>query len=168
MGFKKLLKAKTSKEFFTHPTAIVSPGVRIGAGTKIWAFAQVREGVVIGKNCIIGNGVYIDRGVRIGDRVNIHNKALLYRNLTVEDNVFIGPGVCFVNDPRPRANVIRNMKGRRRTVGKGASIGANATILSDIDIGRGALVGAAAVVTREVPADALVYGSPARIEGFVR
>lgn len=153
------------KKVFIHPTAEVSAKARIGAGTKVWAYAQVSEGAVIGKDCVIGNGAYIDRGVKIGDRVNVHNKALLYRNLTVEDDVFIGPAVCFVNDPYPRANKIRNMKGLMRTVGKGASIGANATILSDIPIGRKAMVGAGSVVSKPVPAGMMVYGVPAVIRG---
>src|SRR3989338_6633190 len=116
---------------------------------------------------MIGNGVYIDAGVRVGDRVNIHNKALLYRNLRVENDAFIGPGVCFVNDPRPRANRVRNLKGRQWTLGKGASVGANATVLSDISIGRYAMVGAGSVVSCTVPAYGLVYGVPARLKGFV-
>src|SRR3989338_4782358 len=124
MGKKKL----AIKKVFIHPTADVSDKARIGAGTKIWAFAQISDGVVIGRDCVIGNGVYIDRGVKIGNRVNIHNKALLYRNLTVEDDVFIGPAACFVNDPYPRAHVIRDMSCLMRTVKKGASIGGNATI----------------------------------------
>lgn len=155
------------KKFFIHPAAIVSPKAKIGEGTKIWAFAQVRENAVIGKNCIIGNGVYIDQGVKVGDRVNIHNKALLYRNLVVEDDCFIGPGVCFVNDPGPRANVIRKMKGLSWFVRKGASIGANACILSEVNIGRFAMVGAASLVSREVPDYGLVHGVPAKLVGFV-
>ncbi|OGW90776.1 MAG: hypothetical protein A3D28_00650 [Omnitrophica bacterium RIFCSPHIGHO2_02_FULL_63_14] len=155
------------KKYFAHPTAVISPKARIGTGTRVWAFAQIREGAVIGKNCMIGNGVYIDAGVRVGDRVNIHNKALLYRNLRVENDAFIGPGVCFVNDPRPRANRVRNLKGRQWTLGKGASVGANATVLSDISIGRYAMVGAGSVVSCTVPAYGLVYGVPARLKGFV-
>ena len=159
MGKKKLAMKKN----FIHKTAVISKTARIGAGTKVWAFAQIADGAVIGKDCVIGNGVYIDRGVRIGDRVNIHNKALLYRNLTVENDVFIGPAVCFVNDPYPRANVIRNVDGLMRKVKSGASIGANTTVLSDISIGRGAMVGAGSVVSKTVPDGALVYGVPARI-----
>lgn len=154
-------------KIFIHPTALVSPRAKIGAGTKIWAFAQVREMAVIGKNCMIGNGVYVDRGVKVGDRVHIHNKTLLYRNLSVEDDVFIGPGVCFVNDPRPRANRIRDLQKKRWFVRKGASIGANACILSNVNVGRYAMVGAGSVVTREVPDYGLVYGVPAKAMGRV-
>lgn len=150
-----------------HPTAIVSKKTKIGKGTRIWAFAQIREDVVIGSNCVIGNGVYIDRGVRVGDRVNIHNKALLYRNLSVEDDAFIGPGVCFTNDPSPRANRIRNLRGARWFVRKGASIGANSTILPGVTIGRYAMVGAGSVVTRSIPAYALAVGVPAKVVGTV-
>ena len=165
MGEEKLVVKKT--KVFIHPTAIVSSKAKIGAGTKVWAFAQVRENAVIGKNCMIGNGVYVDQGVIIGDRVNVHNKALLYRNLVIQDEAFIGPAVCFINDPKPRANRIRNLKGLRTLVKKGASIGANASVLPDITIGRRAMVGAGSVVTGNVPDGALVYGAPARIQGFV-
>lgn len=163
MGEEKFLKAGV----FVHPTAIVSPKAKIGAGTKIWAFAQIREGAKVGGGCMIGNGVYIDKGVRIGARVNVHNKSLLYRNLLVEDDVFIGPGVCFTNDPLPRANVIRNLKGRKWRVRRGASIGAGVFVLSDVSIGRFAMVGAGAVVSKDVPDYGLVYGAPARLVGFV-
>ncbi len=152
---------------FIHATAIVDPKVKLKPGTKVWAFAQIRERVVMGRDCMIGNGVYIDAGIRVGNRVNIHNKALLYRNMTVQDDVFIGPGVCFVNDPSPRSNVIRKMKGLNRVVKQGASIGANACILSDINIGRYAMVGAGAVVSKDVPDYGLVYGIPAKLIGFV-
>ena len=154
-------------KYFAHPTALISPKARIGKGTKVWAYAQIRDGSVIGKNCMIGNGVYIDTGVRVGDRVNIHNKALLYRNLVVENDVFIGPAVCFVNDPKPRANRIRNLKGLSGRVKKGASIGANACVLSEITIGRHAMVGAGSLVTKNVPDGALVYGVPAKFQGLV-
>jgi len=116
---------------------------------------------------MLGSGVYIDSGVRVGRRVNIHNKAQLYRNLVVEDDVFIGPGVCFINDPTPRANRIRNLKGKAGRVGKGASIGANASVLNEVHIGRYAMIGAGSVVTSDVPDFALMRGVPARLRGFV-
>lgn len=157
-----------SPKVFIHPMAIVSPKAKIGAGTKIWAFAQIRENAVIGKNCVIGNGVYIDSGVKIGDRVVIQNKALLYRNLVVESDVFIGPAVCFANDAFPRANKIRNLKNKKWFVHKGASIGANACILPDIHIGKYAMVAAGAVVTKSVPDHTIVRGVPAQVHGRVR
>ena len=150
-----------------HSTAVVSEKARVGEGTSIWAFAQVREDACIGHDCVIGNGVYIDRGVRIGNRVNIHNKALLYRNLRVEDDVFIGPAVCFTNDPLPRANRIRKLGKVVWSVKKGASIGANSTVLPGISVGKYAMVGAGAVVTKPVPDYGLVYGVPAQLTGFV-
>ncbi len=150
-----------------HPTAIVSETARIGKNTSLWAFVQVREGVVIARDCMIGNGTYIDRGVRVGNRVNIHNKALLYRNLRVEDDVFIGPAVCFTNDPAPRANRIRNLGNSTWFVKKGASIGANSTVMPGVSIGKYAMVGAGSVVTKPVPDYGLVYGVPARLAGFV-
>ena len=154
-------------KLFIHPTAVISPTAKIGSGTHVWAFAQIRENALVGKNCVIGNGVYIDAGVRVGNRVNIHNKALLYRNLIVEDDCFIGPGVCFTNDPAPRANRIRNLKGRKWLLKRGASVGANACILSDVTIGRYAMVGAGSVVTKDVPDFSLAYGVPAKIMGKV-
>jgi UDP-2-acetamido-3-amino-2,3-dideoxy-glucuronate N-acetyltransferase len=149
------------------PTAIVDARSKIGIGSQVWAYAQIRENVSIGKQCMIGNGAYIDSSVKIGDRCNIHNKALLYRNLKVESDVFIGPGVCFINDPKPRANRIRSLKGKSWRVKNGASIGANASIMSDITIGKYAVVGAGAVVTKNVPDHVMVYGNPARFVDFV-
>lgn len=165
MGQRK--PALKKKNYFAHPTAIISPKAKIGAGTKVWAYAQIREGAVIGKKCMIGNGAYVDAGVRVGNRVNIHNKALLYRNLTVEDDVFIGPAVCFMNDPSPRANRIRDIRGLTSRVKKGASVGARVSVSPEVRIGRYAMVGAMSLVTKNVPDYALVYGVPARVRGRV-
>lgn len=145
-----------------HPTAIVDPTAMVGRRTRIWAYVQLREHAIIGADCVLGNGVYIDAGVRIGDRVNIHNRALLYRPLVVEDDVFIGPGVIFTNDKYPRANEIRDLAGVSWVVRRGASIGAGAIVLPDVTIGEGAVVGAGAVVTRDVSAHSTVVGVPAR------
>lgn len=160
MGKKKLAVT-------VAPSALVHPTAKIGAGTKIWAFVQVGEHAQIGSKCILGNGVYIDRHVRIGNRVWIQNKALLYHGVTIADDAFIGPGVCFTNDPTPRSGVRRNLGKQQWQVGRGASIGANATILPNVSIGQYALVGAGAVVTKNVPSHALVCGNPAKVVGLV-
>ncbi len=144
------------------PTALIHPTAHIGKETKVWAFAQVSEHASIGKHCVIGNGVYIDRYVKIGNHVWIQNRALLYQGTMVEDNVFIGPGVCFTNDKYPRSGIKRNMKNIKWIVGKGATIGANAVILPDVSIGSYAFVAAGAVVAKNVPAHVLVAGNPAK------
>jgi len=162
-------KTKSNLEdVFIDERALVSKTAKIGEGTKIWAFAQIGDNARIGKNCVIGNGVYVDRNVIIGDNVIIHNKALLYDGLVVEDNCFIGPGVCFTNDKFPCYNKTRDLTGRSWRVKKGACIGANATILPDVNIGSNAIVGAGSVVTKPVPDGAVVYGNPARIRKPVR
>jgi len=159
MGKRKPNSAKP----YIDKRAIVARSAKIGAGTKIWAFAQIAENVVIGENCNIANGVYIDRNVIIGNNVKIHNKALLYNGLKVEDDCFIGPGVCFTNDKFPAYNKTRDLSGKRWIMGKGASVGANATILPDINIGENAVVGAGSVVTKSVVASCVVCGNPARV-----
>lgn len=150
-----------------HPTAIIHPTAVIGSGTRIWAYVQIGEYARIGKDGVIGNGAYIDRHVVIGDRVRVHNKALLYHGLVVEDDVFIGPGSCFTNDPRPRSGMTRDMSGCKWLVKRFASIGANATVLPDVSIGSYAMIGAGSVVTRDVADHVLCYGNPARPKGLV-
>ncbi|HTZ11651.1 MAG TPA: DapH/DapD/GlmU-related protein [Candidatus Margulisiibacteriota bacterium] len=152
------------KRVYIHRSALVADTAKIGAGTKVWAFAQIGEHAKIGKNCVIGNGVYIDRNVVIGNNVKIHNKALLYHGLIVEDNCFIGPGVCFTNDKFPRYNKTRDLRGVSWRLKKGASVGANATILPDIQIGKGAMVAAGSVVTKTVPDRTIVCGNPASVK----
>jgi UDP-2-acetamido-3-amino-2,3-dideoxy-glucuronate N-acetyltransferase len=152
-----------------HPTADVAAPAEIGPGTSIWNQAQVREGAHIGAGCVIGKNVYVDVGVMVGDSVKIQNNSSLYRGVTVEDGVFIGPHVCFTNDRLPRAV---NRDGSPKTdadwevspilVRRGAALGANSTILAGITIGRWALVGSGAVVTRDVADYELVVGNPAR------
>ena len=157
-----------------HPTAEVSPEAQIGEGTSIWHHAQVREGAVIGRSCIIGKGVYVDFGVSIGDNVKIQNYVSVYHGVVIEDGVFVGPHVCFTNDKHPRAvNPDGSLKAAddwvlgEILVRQGAAIGANATIVSGTTIGRWAMVGAGSVVTRDVPDYGLVWGNPARLQGFV-
>jgi acetyltransferase-like isoleucine patch superfamily enzyme len=157
-----------------HPTAVVSEKASVGAGTRIWNQAQVREDVRIGQNCIIGKDVYVDFSVEIGDNVKIQNGALVYHGTTIETGVFVGPGAIFTNDKRPRAiNPDGSLKGNDdwevgpTRVCYGASIGAGAIILPGVTIGSFALIGAGAVVTRDVHAHALIVGNPARMLGYV-
>ncbi len=157
-----------------HPTANVADSAQIGADTRVWHEAQVREDAVIGAECVIGKGVYVDRGVVVGNRVKIQNRASLYRGVTIEDGVFIGPHVSFSNDHYPRAVDPDgeplgddDWQVEPTLVAYGASIGAGAVILPGVVIGRWAMVGAGAVVTRNVADQALVLGTPARQAGYV-
>ena len=149
-----------------HSTAEISPDATIGKDTSVWHWAQVREGARIGERCNIGKDVYIDSSVVVGDDCKIQNFASLYRGLTIGDRVFVGPHACFTNDVYPRA-VSPDWKIVPTEVEDGASIGANATILCGLTIGRYAMVAAGAVVTKDVPAQALVAGVPAKIVGWV-
>ncbi len=164
----------TELAFFAHSTADVSPQAIIGHGTKIWQHCQIREGAVIGHNCILSKGVYIDSGVRIGHNVKIQNGISIYHGVTLEDGVFCGPHCVFTNDRQPRAiNPDGTLKSAddwsvsKTLVRMGASIGAHATIVCGVTIGRWAMIGAGAVVTHDVPDHGLVYGNPARLHGFV-
>jgi UDP-2-acetamido-3-amino-2,3-dideoxy-glucuronate N-acetyltransferase len=163
-----------AQDYFVHPSSDVSPEASIGKRTKIWQNCQVRGGAVIGENCILGKGVYIDTGVRIGHNVKIQNGISLYDGVTLEDGVFCGPHCVFTNDRLPRAiNPDGSLKSAddwqvtETLVRYGASIGAHATVVCGVRIGRWAMVGAGAVVTRDVPDFGLVYGNPARLRGFV-
>lgn len=151
-----------NSDCFIHPSAEVSAQAQIGPRTKIWHQAQVREGAVIGSDCILGKDVYIDQGVQIGDRVKIQNSVSVYRGVTIEDDVFVGPQASFTNDLYPRAdNAAWQVVPTQ--IRRGASIGANATIVCGVTVGERAMVGAGAVVTRDVPPDTLVVGNPARV-----
>lgn len=149
-----------------HPTAEVSPQARVGAGTVIWNNAQVREDAVIGLNCSLGKDVYIDVGVHVGSGVKIQNGVSVFRGVTVDDDVFLGPHMTFTNDVRPRA-FNDDWKVVPTRVRKGASIGANATVLCGVTIGEYAFVAAGSLVSRDVPAHVLVRGNPARAVGYV-
>ena len=157
-----------------HTTAEVSEEAEIGEGTRIWNWVQVRENSKIGKNCILSKGVYIDANVVVGDNVKIQNNVSVYHGVTLEDGVFAGPHVCFTNDKNPRAisedESLKSADDWAITpilVKKGASIGANSTILPGVTIGEYALIGAGSVVTKDIPAYALAFGSPARVVGEV-
>lgn len=160
---------------FIHPTAIVETD-QIGAGTKIWAFAHILPGATLGCDCNIGDHVFIETGAMVGDGVTVKNNVLIWKGVTIEKYAFIGPNVVFTNDRCPRSPRMPQIMALQRTeadwlaathVGEGASIGANATILPGIRIGRYAMIGAGSVVTRNVPDFALVAGNPARILGKV-
>jgi len=157
-----------------HPTASVDETATIGEGTQIWLLCQIRENARIGKDCILGRNVYVDTGVVIGDSVKIQNNATIHAGVSIEDGVFVGPHVCFTNDKLPRAvNPDMTRKGSAdwtvspTRVKTGASLGANATVLCGLTIGRWAMVAAGAVVTKDVPDHTLVVGNPARFVAWV-
>ena len=154
------------KGFFGHPHAIVESR-SIGPGTRIWAFAHVLPGAVIGSECNICDGVFIENDVRLGDRVTVKCGVQLWDGITLEDDVFVGPNATFTNDRFPRSKAYPE-EFARTLVRAGASIGANATILPGLTIGPRAMVGAGAVVTRDVPANAIVVGNPAYINGYAQ
>jgi len=154
-------------------TAVVAEDAIVGPATRVWHFAQIREGARIGAQCNVGKGVYVGAGVTVGDRCKIENNASLFEGLTVEDRVFIGPHVVFTNDRSPRATnpdgslqTTADWTVGKTTVRRGASIGAAAVIIPGLEIGRYAMVGAGAVVTHDVPAHAVVVGNPARRIGW--
>lgn len=155
------------KPFVAHPLSVVEDGATIGPGTRVWHFAHVRKGAVIGRDCIIGKDAYIDTEVVMGDGCKVQNGANLYKGLTMGSKVFVGPAAQFTNDLFPRAELWDDSRLVRTTVKDGASIGSNATIVCGITIGRYATVGAGAVVTKDVPDHGLVLGNPARLRGFV-
>lgn len=152
--------------FFVHPSALCE-SVRIGAGTRIWAFAHVLPGAAIGRECNICDHVFIENDVVVGDRVTVKCGVQLWNGVRLEDDVFIGPNATFTNDLFPRSKQYIKTP-LITTVEHGASIGANATILPGVTIGRGAMVGAGSVVTRSVPPNAIVRGNPARIGGYTK
>lgn len=149
-----------------HDTAIVAPDVPIGEGTRIWAFVNVQKGAVIGKNCNICDRCFIEKGAVVGDQVTIKNGVSVFEGVILEDGVFVGPNATFVNDRHPRSRK-PDWKLEGVKVCRGASIGANATILCGVTVGTYALVGAGAVVVEDVPAHAVMVGNPARQIGWV-
>ena len=150
-----------------HPSAIIDEGAQLGDGTRVWHFVHVSAGARIGANCSLGQGVYVGNDVVIGDNVKIQNNVSVYDAVTLEDDVFCGPSMVFTNVHNPRSAVPRKSEYRRTLVKRGATLGANCTIVCGTTIGEHAFVGAGAVVTRDVPAYALVVGVPARRIGWM-
>jgi len=156
-----------SSETSIHPTAVIDEGATIGAGSKVWHFCHVMADSHIGENCMLGQNVFVASGVRLGKGVRVQNNVSLYEGVTLEDDVFVGPSVVFTNVHHPRVGVNRHDQFLTTIVRRGATLGANSTVVCGHEIGPYALVAAGAVVTRDVPAQALVAGVPARQQGWV-
>ncbi|MBI2830689.1 MAG: Gfo/Idh/MocA family oxidoreductase [Chloroflexi bacterium] len=158
---------KKEKDHFVHESSVIEKPFAIGEGTKIWHFSHIMPNVTIGKNCVIGQNVFIGKGTKIGNNVKIQNNVSVFEGVTLEDDVFCGPSSVFTNVVNPRSHVSRKDDFNPTLVKKGASIGANATIVCGNTIGQFAFIGAGAVVTKDIPDYALVYGNPARIHGWM-
>ena len=156
-----------SQDYYAHPTAVIDEGCHIGSGTKIWHFAHVMPNCTLGENCNLGQNVVISPQVVLGNNVKVQNNVSIYTGVICDDDVFLGPSMVFTNVINPRSAVNRRDQYLKTHVGKGASIGANATIVCGHDIGEYAFIGAGAVVTKTVPAFALVIGNPARQTGWM-
>lgn len=154
-------------KFFAHPTAVIDEGSQIGDGTKIWHFSHIMPDCVIGENCNIGQNVVVSPGVVLGRNVKVQNNVSIYTGVVCEDDVFLGPSMVFTNVINPRSAVNRKNQYTKTVVKKGATIGANATVVCGNDIGAYAFIGAGAVVTKAVPDYALVVGNPARQKGWM-
>lgn len=155
------------RKHFAHETAVVDEGCTIGAGTKIWHFSHIMPNCIIGENCNIGQNVVVSPDVVLGKNVKVQNNVSIYTGVTCEDDVFLGPSMVFTNVINPRSAINRKSEYARTKVGKGATIGANATIVCGHNIGKFAFIGAGAVVTKEVPDFALLVGNPAKQIGWM-
>ncbi len=153
--------------YFAHSAAVIDEGCQIGDGTKIWHFSHIMAGAILGKNCNVGQNVVVSPDVVLGDNVKVQNNVSIYTGVTCDDDVFLGPSMVFTNVINPRSAVNRRGDYLKTNVGKGASIGANATIVCGNDIGAFAFIGAGAVVTKYVPAYALVVGNPSKQIGWM-
>ena len=155
------------KKFFVHPSTFVDEPCEIGEGTKIWHFCHIMAGARVGCHCNIGQNVVISPHVKLGDNVRIQNNVSVYTGVILEDDVFCGPSMVFTNVSNPRSHISRKSEYKTTRVKRGATIGANATILCGITIGRYAFVGAGSVVTKDVPDYALIFGNPGRLKGWM-
>ena len=167
MNRSPLFLMDNMKDYFAHETAVIDQGVEIGEGTKIWHFTHIMTGSAIGENCNLGQNVVVSPGVTLGKNVKVQNNVSIYTGVTCEDDVFLGPSMVFTNVINPRSAVIRKDEYMKTVVGKGATIGANATIVCGNNIGNFAFIGAGAVVTREVPSYALIVGNPGKQIGWM-
>lgn len=155
------------EDYFVHETSLVDEGAVIGQGTKIWHFCHIMPGARLGERCNVGQNVFIAPEVKIGNGVKIQNNVSVYTGVILEDDVFLGPSMVFTNVDTPRSHVDRSDEYQTTLIKKGATIGANATIICGITLGEYSFVGAGAVVTGDVPPYALVYGNPARVQGWM-
>lgn len=155
------------KDFFAHETAVIDEGCSIGKGTRIWHFSHIMKGAVIGESCNIGQNVVVSPGVTLGNNVKVQNNVSIYTGVICEDDVFLGPSMVFTNITNPRSAVIRRDQYVTTIVRRGASVGANATIVCGNEIGEYSLIGAGAVITKNVKPFALVVGNPGRQTGWV-
>jgi UDP-2-acetamido-3-amino-2,3-dideoxy-glucuronate N-acetyltransferase len=152
---------------FVHETAVVDEGVTLGKGTRVWHFCHLTKGCIIGERCNLGQNVYVAGRVVLGNNVKVQNNISIYDGVEIEDDVFLGPSMVFTNVSTPRSVIPRRDRYERTLVKKGATIGANATIVCGLTVGENAFVGAGAVVTKDVPPHALVVGNPARQTGWM-
>ena len=155
------------EDFFAHETAVIDTPSQIGKGTRVWHFSHIMPGVKIGKKCNIGQNVVIGPDVKIGNNVKIQNNISVYKSVTLEDNVFCGPSMVFTNVINPRSHISRKHEFKKTLIKRGATIGANATIICGNTIGKYAFIGAGAVVTKDVSDYALMLGNPAKLAGWI-
>jgi len=166
-NLSKSKKTSKAKDYFVHETSIVDDGAQIDKGTKIWHFSHISSGVKIGKDCRIGQNVYIGPNVRIGNNVKIQNNVSVYEGVVLEDDVFCGPSMVFTNVLNPRSAIPRKDEFKKTLVKRGATIGANATVVCGHTIGEYAFLGAGTVATKDVPDYGLVLGVPGRLAGYM-
>src|SRR6478752_2961851 len=152
--------------FFVHPSAVVDEGAKIGDRTSVWHFTHIMAGAVIGEGCTLGQNVFVASGVSLGNNVKVQNNVSIYEGVICEDDVFLGPSVVFTNVFNPRSAISRKNEYQKTIIKKGATIGANATLVCGNNVGEFAFIGAGAVVTKEVPAYALIMGNPAKQTGW--
>ncbi|MFO7874585.1 MAG: acyltransferase [Bacteroidales bacterium] len=160
-------KEQEKQDYFAHETAVIDPGCKIGAGTKIWHFSHIMPDCEIGEHCNFGQNVVVSPGVKLGNNVKVQNNISIYTGVICEEDVFLGPSMVFTNIVNPRSAVVRRDEYVQTLVRRGATIGANATVVCGIEIGEFAFIGAGAVVTKDVPPYALVIGNPARQTGWM-